>query len=136
VGRHVHAFESPNRCLAPCSPYLARLGHSGVLMSAPPLCVGVDVANAPLDMALRPTGDRWAVANDDAGMATLVARLLAVLPTLICRFPRPIAWKSWQGIERDNTAFGSMTAGESALHGEMRRPTKSRLSITTRRWSS
>jgi transposase len=52
-------------------------------MSAPPLCVGVDVANAPLDMALRPTGDRWAVANDDAGMATLVARLLAVPPTLI-----------------------------------------------------
>jgi transposase len=52
-------------------------------MSAPPLCIGVDVANAPLDMALRPTGDHWAVANDDARMATLVARLLAVPPTLI-----------------------------------------------------
>ena len=34
-------------------------------------------------MAWRPTGERWAVANDDAGMATLVARLQAVQPTLI-----------------------------------------------------
>jgi transposase len=52
-------------------------------MSAPQLCGGVDVANAPLDIALRPTGERWTVANDDAGMATLVARLQAVPPTLI-----------------------------------------------------
>jgi transposase len=52
-------------------------------MSAPQLCVGVDVAKAPLDIALRPTGERWVVANDDAGIATLVARLQAVQPTLI-----------------------------------------------------
>jgi transposase len=52
-------------------------------MSAPQLCAGVDVAKAPLDIALRPTGERWAVAHDDAGMATLVARLQAVQPTLI-----------------------------------------------------
>jgi transposase len=52
-------------------------------MSTPQLFVGVDVAKAQLDIALRPTGERWAVANDDAGMATLVARLQAVQPTLI-----------------------------------------------------
>jgi len=52
-------------------------------MSAPQLFVGVDVANARLDMALRPTGERGAVANDDAGIATLVARLQAVQPTLM-----------------------------------------------------
>jgi transposase len=52
-------------------------------MAAPPLVVGVEVANAPLEMALRPTGDRWAVANEDAGMATLVARLQAVPPPLL-----------------------------------------------------
>jgi transposase len=52
-------------------------------MSAPQLFVGVDVAKAQLDIALRPTGERWAVANDDAGMATLVARLQALQPTLI-----------------------------------------------------
>jgi transposase len=52
-------------------------------MSTPPLVVGVAAANAPLDMALRPTGARWAVAHDDAGLATLVARLQAVQPTLM-----------------------------------------------------
>jgi transposase len=41
------------------------------------------VAKAPLDIALRPTGERWAVVNADAGMATLVARLQAVPPTLM-----------------------------------------------------
>ena len=34
-------------------------------------------------MALRPTGERGAVANDEAGMATLRAQLQAVQPTLI-----------------------------------------------------
>jgi transposase len=34
-------------------------------------------------MALRPTGERWTVANDDAGRATLVVRLQAVPPTLM-----------------------------------------------------
>ena len=48
-----------------------------------PCLVGIDVATAQLDMALRPTGERWAVTNDDTGMAALVARLQAVPPTLI-----------------------------------------------------
>ncbi len=50
-------------------------------MSATTCCVGIDVAKAQLDIALRPTGERWAVANDDAGIAALVARLQALLPT-------------------------------------------------------
>jgi transposase len=52
-------------------------------MSTTTYVVGIDVAKAQLDMALRPTGERWAVANDEAGMAALVARLQALLPTLI-----------------------------------------------------
>ena len=52
-------------------------------MSATPCFVGIDVAKAQLDMALRPTDERWAVANDDAGIAALVARLQALPPTLI-----------------------------------------------------
>ena len=52
-------------------------------MSAVPLFVGIDVAKAQLDVALRPTGERWAVVNDDPGIATLVARLQAVHPMLI-----------------------------------------------------
>lgn len=52
-------------------------------MSATTCFVGIDVAKAQLDIALRPTDERWAVANDDAGIAALVARLQALLPTLI-----------------------------------------------------
>jgi transposase len=52
-------------------------------MSTTTCFVGIDVAKAQLDIALRPTGERWAVANDEAGIAALVARLQALLPTLI-----------------------------------------------------
>src|SRR5918999_4546445 len=52
-------------------------------MSAVPLFVGIDVANAQLDVALRPTGERWAVANDDTSIAALAVRLQAMHPTLI-----------------------------------------------------
>jgi transposase len=52
-------------------------------MTATPCVVGIDVAKAQLDVALRPTGERWAVAHDDTGIAALVARLQAVPPTLM-----------------------------------------------------
>jgi transposase len=54
-----------------------------VVLSTGQLFVGIDVANAQLDVALRPTGERWAVANDDASIAALVARLQAMPPTLM-----------------------------------------------------
>jgi transposase len=47
--------------------------------------VGIDVATAHLDIALWPTGERWALANDDVGIAALVARLQAVPPHVIVR---------------------------------------------------
>jgi transposase len=55
------------------------------LSSAPQVFVGIDVAKAQRDMALRPTGDRWAVTHDAPGIAALVTRLQAVRPTLIVR---------------------------------------------------
>jgi transposase len=45
--------------------------------------VGIDVAKAQLDIALRPTGERWAVTNDDTGIAALVTRLQQIAPQLI-----------------------------------------------------
>lgn len=45
--------------------------------------VGIDVAKGQLDIAVRPTGERWAVANDAMGVATLVDRLAGLGPTLI-----------------------------------------------------
>jgi transposase len=52
-------------------------------MSEQQIFVGIDVAKAQLDIALRPTGERWAVPNDDPSITALVARLHAVHPTLI-----------------------------------------------------
>jgi transposase len=37
--------------------------------------VGIDVSKATLDVALRPSGDGWSVANDEEGIATLVGKL-------------------------------------------------------------
>jgi transposase len=45
--------------------------------------VGLDVAKVTLDVAVRPTGERWQVENDDAGIAELVARLGRLTPTLL-----------------------------------------------------
>jgi len=45
--------------------------------------VGIDVAKAQLDIALRPTGERWAVTNGEAGIAALVTRLQTIDPQLI-----------------------------------------------------
>jgi len=45
--------------------------------------VGVDVAKADLVVAIRPTGERWVVANDDAGVTQLVRRLRRLAPALV-----------------------------------------------------
>jgi transposase len=48
------------------------------------LCfVGIDVAKAQLDIAVRPRGERWTVTNDEAGITGLVAHLQTVAPALI-----------------------------------------------------
>ena len=52
-------------------------------MAEPQLCVGIDVAKAQRDIALRPTGERWAVPNADTSIAALVTHLAAVHPMLI-----------------------------------------------------
>jgi len=52
-------------------------------MATTPVFIGIDVSKDRLDVALRPTSDRWAVANDESGVAALVARLALLSPTLI-----------------------------------------------------
>ncbi len=48
-----------------------------------PIYVGVDVSKACLDVALRPTGEFFKVANDQAGIDSLLARLQQISPTLV-----------------------------------------------------
>ena len=52
-------------------------------MSLSQMFVGIDVAKAQLDIALRPTGERWTVPNEDTSIAALVTQLQTVAPTLI-----------------------------------------------------
>src|SRR5947199_338694 len=62
---------------------MCKVGQTGVRMRDRPCFVGIDVATAQLDMALRPSGERWAVPNDASGVMTLVDRVQALHPTLI-----------------------------------------------------
>lgn len=45
--------------------------------------VGIDVAAAHLDIAVRPSGESWRVANDPAGIAHLVERLAGAQAALV-----------------------------------------------------
>jgi transposase len=45
--------------------------------------IGIDVAKAQLDIAVRPAAEQWIAANDERGITDLVARLRALAPTLI-----------------------------------------------------
>ena len=62
---------------------MRKVGQTGVRRSDVPCCVGIDVAKAQWDIALRPSGARWAVPNDASGVATLVARVQTLHPTLM-----------------------------------------------------
>ena len=45
--------------------------------------VGVDVAKAQLDVAVRPSGDKWDVSHDEAGVRQLASRLKALEPVMV-----------------------------------------------------
>ena len=47
------------------------------------MLVGIDVAQAELGVAVRPTGEHWTTANDERGVRALVARLRAGAPELV-----------------------------------------------------
>ncbi len=52
-------------------------------MTAPARFIGIDVAKATLEVAVRPEGDGWSTSNDDAGITALVARVQPWGPALI-----------------------------------------------------
>ena len=45
--------------------------------------VGIDVAKAQLDVAVRPAADRWEVSHDDAGIGQLVPQLKSLGPAMV-----------------------------------------------------
>lgn len=58
-------------------------GFEENVMPPTPLYVGIDVAKAQLDVAVRPTGDRWAIPNTEAGLQDVRARLAPLRPALV-----------------------------------------------------
>ena len=52
-------------------------------MNANEVFVGIDVARATLEVAVRPSGESWQVANTEDGLGDLVDRLRVLGPTLI-----------------------------------------------------
>jgi len=52
-------------------------------MSEQTCAIGIDVAKATLDIAVRPSGERWQVGNEPAGHGAVVERLRALAPTVI-----------------------------------------------------
>ena len=45
--------------------------------------VGIDVAKAKVDVVVRPTGDRWEVSYDDAGVGKLVSQMEDLGPAMV-----------------------------------------------------
>ena len=52
-------------------------------MSETPIFVGIDVAEATLEIACRPSAEGWQAPNDEAGIAALAQRLQALAPALV-----------------------------------------------------
>lgn len=73
---------SPNSCLGPQARIMQGRATKGGTMTPAPRCVGIDVSKAQLDIALRPEG-RFAVLNDETGIAHVVERLRALPVDLI-----------------------------------------------------
>lgn len=51
-------------------------------MKQEPTFIGIDVAKARVEVAVRPGGDNWSVDYDEAGVAGLVDRLQALASAL------------------------------------------------------
>jgi transposase len=52
-------------------------------MNTQEVFVGIDVAKARLDVAVHATDTRWSAANDGTGVASLIARLHSLSPSLV-----------------------------------------------------
>src|SRR6266536_563285 len=89
MGRRVRdLLHSPNSCLGHPEPASCKAGQRGDAMRASAaFFVGIDVSKQQLDIALRPSRASWTVANEEAGLNALAARLRGLTATLIVSAP-------------------------------------------------
>jgi hypothetical protein len=53
-------------------------------MTSTPVTIGIDVAKAHLDVAVRPSGDAWQVPNTETGITDLLSKLAPLAPARSC----------------------------------------------------
>ena len=94
---------------------MCKVGHPGVRRSDVPCFVGIDGAKAQVDIALRPSGERWAVPNDAGGVVIREERWQALHPTLM-------VLEATGGLERAATA----ALATAALPGVVVHPRQAR----------
>ena len=74
-------------------------------MRQEPICVGIDVSKSRLDVSVRPGGDGWNMADDEAGIRNLAFRLQFLGPAaVLLRFVPGVA-----GALRDNAGASAGT---------------------------
>src|SRR5262249_28160463 len=69
--------SNPNSRLGRQSP------HSQGRVMEHPCFVGIDVSKAHLDVSVRPLGESFRVSHDEAGFATLLARVVPLKPAVV-----------------------------------------------------
>ena len=52
-------------------------------MEGQPRFVGIDVSKAQVDVAVRPTGQRWVVSYDETGVKELVSQMVGLGPAMV-----------------------------------------------------
>src|SRR5262249_37519186 len=82
VRRPCFVPTAPRTVTGPRRPY-SKDGITGTAMAEPLTFAGIDVSKATLDVAVRPTGEAFRLANDPAGLAALVERLRPLAPALV-----------------------------------------------------
>jgi transposase len=84
LGSPAHIWEEPEQLPGPDKPASCKEGPEGrrSLESEGPY-VGIDVSKDRLDVAVRPSGDNWSVANDAPGITHAVQRLVQLHPRLV-----------------------------------------------------
>jgi len=84
MGRHVFSLMNPNGCRGPSGARIDKAGRQSLMKQAhSELFIGIDVCKDRLDIADDSGSPIWSVANDDAGVSTLTARLKSLKPALI-----------------------------------------------------
>ena len=85
-GRRTRTEVEPEQLHGPTKPAFCKEGPviwEGALMEQESIFVGIDVAKAQVDVAVRPAGDRWEVSHDDAGIGQLVSQLKNLEPVMV-----------------------------------------------------